>query len=206
MTATEFATPSAARYTDLLAAATSTPGGGSASAVAGALAASLVEMVLGISAEKRVETAASPELAQARQHRARLLALGAEDEAAYGGYMNALRLPKTTDDEKAARKQALETATITAANVPLAIAGECLELLRLIIPATPQSLPALRSDLETAAHLAHGAANGALVMVDVNLSGLKNPEAKTPLSATYDALQRDLSAALVTALAAISAD
>lgn len=205
MTAIEFATPSAARYTDLLAATTPTPGGGSASAVAAALAASLVEMVLGISAEKNESAAPSSELQQAQQHRARLLELGAADEAAYGGYMSALRLPKSTDAEKAARKQALETATVTAANVPLAIAGECLHLLQLLIPATPQSLPALRSDLETAAHLAHGAANGALVMVGINLGSLKNAEAKAPLSAAYTTLQRDLSAALVTALAAVTA-
>ncbi len=116
MTATEFATPQAAHYSDRLAAATPTPGGGSASAVAGVLAASLVEMVLGISAEKRGGSdAPSAAHLEAKRLRASLLEFGSADESAYAGYMGALRLPKSTDEEKSVRKQALAAATVTAA-------------------------------------------------------------------------------------------
>lgn len=201
MTATEFATPQAARYSDRLAAATPTPGGGSASAVTGVLAASLVEMVLGISAEKRGGSdAPSAAHLEAKRLRASLLELGSADESAYAGYMGALRLPKSTDEEKSARKQALASATVTAARVPLAIAEECLNLLGLLGDAATQSLPTLLSDLQTAAHLAHGAARGALVMVNVNLASMKQSETRQELAADYDRLGEALPAALTTAL------
>lgn len=201
------ATPQASPYTESLAAPTPTPGGGSASAVAGMLAASLLQMVAGISLEKATDEQKSileSCLQFAEQLRAHLLDLGSQDELAYGNYLAVLRLPRMTPGERALRKEALEQAMIHAANVPLGIAQATFTLLEQIPHLSRVANRHLTSDLATAAHIAYGAGSGALVMVKVNLDSIKTPETKTELTAEYDQLGISLQLALSSALTLLS--
>jgi formiminotetrahydrofolate cyclodeaminase len=208
MSTADFATPLAASYTDRLAAATPTPGGGSASAVTASIAASLLQMVASISLEKATDEQ-KPELEAgvrfAGSFRARLLDLGAEDERAYAGFLEALRLPRLTPEDRELRKQAIELATIHATSVPMEIVEMSLTLLHQIPNIARVANKNLISDLATAAHLAYGAANGTLVMVNVNLDAIKTPETKTELTAKYDRLGIHLQLALSEALVLVGA-
>lgn len=203
MSLPDSATPLAAPYTGRLAAPTPTPGGGSASAVTAAIAASLLQMVAGISLEKaadeqRLELEAG--IRFAASFRSRLIDLGAEDEGAYGGFLDAMRMPRMTSEDREVRKQTMELAMIHAASVPMEIAEMSLTLLNEIPRISRVANKNLLSDLATAAHLAYGAANGALIMVKVNLDAIKTPETKTELTTKYDQLGIQLQLALSTAL------
>lgn len=197
------ASPLAALYTDRLAAATPTPGGGSASAITASIAAALMQMVAGISLDKATEDqrpALEAGVRLAGSFRARLVDLGAEDERAYDGFLEAIRMPRLTPEDREARKQAIELATIHAASVPLEIAEMSLTLLHQIPNISRVANKNLISDLATAAHLAYGAASGALVMVKVNIDTIKTSETKTELTAKYDQLGIDLQLGLSEAL------
>jgi formiminotetrahydrofolate cyclodeaminase len=102
-----------------------TPGGGAASALAGALGASLVSMVcnltLGRARYAELEAGATEMQAEADALRQRLQVGIDEDAAAYGAVIAAYQLPRTTDDEKAARSDAIQQTTRQAALVPLAL-------------------------------------------------------------------------------------
>jgi formiminotetrahydrofolate cyclodeaminase len=201
------ATSLAVSYTERLAAATPTPGGGSASAVAAAIAASLLQMVAGISLEKATDEQ-RPDLESGVRFggsfRARLLDLGAEDERAYGGFLEALRLPRVTPEDRELRKQAIELATVHATSVPMEIAEMSLTLLRQVPVIARVANKNLVADLATAAHLAYGAANGALIMIQVNLPSIKSAETKSELVAKYDQLGIQLPPAFSEALASVS--
>lgn len=208
MSFSDSATPLAAYYTDRLAAPTPTPGGGSATAVTASIAASLLQMVAGISLEKASEDQ-RPELEAgvrfAGSFRARLLDLGAEDERAYEEFLQALRMPRITPEERTMRRQTMELAILHAASVPMEIAEMSLTLLHQVSNLARVANPNLVSDLTTAAHLAYGAANGALVMVNVNIDSIKTPETKTELTAKCDQLGIHLQLALSEALTLASA-
>jgi len=208
MSLPDSATPLAASYTNRLAAPTPTPGGGSATAVAASIAAALLQMGAGISLEKATDEQ-RPELESAvrfaASFRSRLLDLGAEDESAYSGFLDALRMPRLTLEDRELRKQMMELATIRATSVPMEIAEMSLTLLKEIPGISRVANKNLLSDLAVAAHLAYGAANGALVMVKVNLDSIKTPETKTELTAKYDQLGIHLQLALSEALVLVGA-
>ncbi len=100
-----------------------TPGGGSAAALAGALGASLLAMVAGLpkTRSNTPEERAALDAARAKilELRARLIDLIDRDAAAYDTVVAAYRLPKGTDEEKAARKSAIQAALQLATSVPL---------------------------------------------------------------------------------------
>src|SRR5437870_4197459 len=94
-----------------VAAPTPTPGGGSVWALAGALSVALSRMVVGLARGKKGHEAVDSELAQiearARKTQARLEALVGEDQRAYDAVITAMRMPKSSDREKAARVDAM---------------------------------------------------------------------------------------------------
>jgi formiminotetrahydrofolate cyclodeaminase len=190
-------------YLSALAAPEPTPGGGSASAVAAAIGVSLLEMVASLS-EQSAQAETQPLLAslpgEFREIRERLTALGAEDEHAYGGFRDALALPKATPDEKAHRREVLQQATVASANAPLAIAEAALLALDLIPQLAAIASPYLRSDLATAAHLLAGAAHGAIVMVDTNLGSIKDEAIRGALTSRRNHVANRVSAARDVAL------
>lgn len=155
-----------------------TPGGGSVSAVAGAMGTALVQMVAGLprtrhdnDEERAVLATLAAPLADLR---ARLLALADEDTAAFDGLMAAFRLPKSTDDEKAARREAIQAATREATTVPLQTAVAAARVLDLAGTVAALGNPSASSDLLVAAGMLRAAAEGGAANVRINLEGIKD--------------------------------
>jgi methenyltetrahydrofolate cyclohydrolase len=156
-----------------------TPGGGSAAALAGAIGASLVAMVCampktrtGSEAERERLTAA---LGWARESGSRLRLLVDEDAAAYDAVVAAYRLPKGTDPEKAARKDAVAKAMSGATAVPQRTAEACLVVLRAASEALAHGNPNATSDARTAGALAWAGLLGAAENVRINLGPNADP-------------------------------
>src|ERR671917_1475203 len=120
-------------FSERLASDQPVPGGGSASAYAGALAASLVCMVarlsLGRPKYEQFRDTNERALTVGERARRRLLELTDEDARAYGAYSLARQMPKETSTEQAARDEASRLAARDAADVPLAVLRECSALL-----------------------------------------------------------------------------
>ena len=162
-----------------VAAPTATPGGGSVAALAGALAASLGEMVCGLTLKRKsfeahhaVVRGSCAGLAELRE---RLLAQIDRDAQSYEIVMGALKLPKATEAEQAMRAKALDAASKTAASVPLETAQLAAEVARLVEPLRPITIPQAASDLAVALSLAAAAQRGALENVLINLPEIRDP-------------------------------
>jgi formiminotetrahydrofolate cyclodeaminase len=154
------------------------PGGGSASALAGALGASLLLMVAAMPKTKSGAEEETADLAEAaarlRPLRDRLVALVDEDSDAYGALAAAFRLPKGTDQEKVARKQAIQTGTRQATEVPLDTMRACRDALRHAVIVARNGNRNAVSDVGVALELLLAGAKGAGLNVDINLSGLSD--------------------------------
>jgi methenyltetrahydrofolate cyclohydrolase len=155
-----------------------TPGGGSAAAVAAALAASLTEMVVRLSLarpkyEQHAELYADA-LTASNAARTRFLELADDDAAAYAGYVEARRMPRASESEALARDAATRAAAHEAAVVPLAVVQECHRQIDLVERLAGRSNTSVASDLDVAALLLEGAARGAAANVLVNLSAIED--------------------------------
>jgi glutamate formiminotransferase/formiminotetrahydrofolate cyclodeaminase len=154
------------------------PGGGSVAALAGSLAAALGEMVAGLTeGRKKYESVDG----QVRELHGRLSAargglqeLVREDACAYQRVMRAVKLPKETAEEKAARSVATEQATRSATEVPLRTARVAAEVLGHLEILAGIGNPNARSDAAVGAQLACAALKGAQYNVLINLPGLKD--------------------------------
>lgn len=159
-----------------------TPGGGAASALCGATAAALTAMLANLTAgkagseEREQQTAAI--IAKADELRAELGALADDDAAVFGKFMAAYKLPKTTDEEKAARTAAIQTAAVAAAEVPMQIAEKAAQVLELAQQLIDFGNPNAISDGTVSALMARAAVRSALYNVKINL-GLIKDEAYT---------------------------
>jgi len=165
-----------AAFVERLASADPVPGGGSASAVAGALGASLVAMVAALSEGRPRYAAHAGTHARAgsegRRLVERLLDLADQDAVAYGSFAVAMKLPRETGEERAARSAAMRTAARTAAEVPLACVAACRELLAAADSLAGRSNANAASDLAVAANLGEAAARGAAENVLINLPAM----------------------------------
>ena len=167
-------------FLDRLASGDPTPGGGSAAAVGGALAAALVSMVCNLTVGRDkfadVERDVRVILERAEELRRRLRAAVQADAAAFAGVMAAFRLPRATDAEQAARGEAIQVATRAAAGTPLEIAEDCAAVLALCEQAVGITNPNAASDIAVAALLAGAALEAGVVNVEVNLDSIKDAE------------------------------
>ncbi|HEX9738957.1 MAG TPA: cyclodeaminase/cyclohydrolase family protein [Candidatus Limnocylindria bacterium] len=152
------------------------PGGGSASALAGALGAALVEMVCELTVGKpeyeEVDPVARQIGAAAAELRRSLLAAAEEDAAAYLDVVAARRLPRESDEERAARKAAIGEASVAATEVPLRVAHLAARVLDLAASIASIGNRNAASDAGAAALLAAAAARGAALNVRINLPSL----------------------------------
>ena len=198
-----------AAYAAAVATGAPTPGGGSVVAVVAALGAALGEMVCRLTADPVDDGATGRELpdalAQMTELRPRLLALAAADEAAYRGYIAAAALPKATDAERTRRRDALQTALVGAADVPLAVADGCAALATLLEPIARLGNRHAVSDVAVGAWLAEAALRGALLNVRVNARLMRDETRRGAYEARADAVEADGLAAVARALAAATA-
>ncbi len=165
-----------------LSAATPTPGGGTAAAVAGAMAAALLSMAASISLKRSPEEKALREARDCSERlRESLLDLANRDSAAYERVVEAYRLPKDTEEEKRLRKARIQEALREAAEVPLRTAELALEVLETARRMKGEIRRSVLSDLLVAVRLAHAGVHAALYNVDVNLSSMEDEEVRKEL-------------------------
>lgn len=167
-------------FADETASESPAPGGGSISAYMGALAAALASMVANLSAHKAGWDERWEEFSdiaeQGREIQDRLIHLVDEDTEAFNRIMNVFSMPKNTEAEKAARREALEAATLYATEVPLHTMKAAFETFRLTEYVAANGNPASVSDAGVAALAARSAVMGAHLNVKINAAGLKNRE------------------------------
>ncbi len=161
------------------------PGGGSVSAVMGALGAALATMVANLSSHKRGWDERWKEFSDVAEKGQALVkeltALVDEDTAAFNRIMDVFAMPKGTPEEKAARDKAMEEATFYAASVPLKTMEASLKALPLALEMAQKGNPASASDAGVAALAATAAVRGAAMNVRINAAGLKDGASAAPL-------------------------
>jgi glutamate formiminotransferase/formiminotetrahydrofolate cyclodeaminase len=163
-------------FLDAVATPSATPGGGSVSAYAGALAASLGQMVAGLSRKKKSQAGFVDQLSAALDEMRRVADELREaidrDAASYDAVMAAFKLPQGDARETQEREQAIQKATKGAAEVPLEVADRTVELYERLGQLDTIVAASMQSDLQVARLMAEAGARGALANVEINLDGL----------------------------------
>ena len=176
-------------FSDDLASDRPVPGGGSASAYAGALGAALAAMVARIATKKSKDGSLDEYIGEMDNLRGDFLRLVDDDSAAYGRVAEAMKLPRATDGEKKLRHERLQAALLAASRVPLELAKTSRRLLDACERGIPTAPEAAVSDVGVGALMADAALRGAAMNVMINLSSVKD-------HAQVKALSEDLDRAL----------
>jgi glutamate formiminotransferase / formiminotetrahydrofolate cyclodeaminase len=180
-------------FLDDLAAATPTPGGGSAAAHAGAMGAALVAMVARLTLGKKkyaaVEAQMNEILNQAERLRCELTAAVDEDSAAFKGVMAAFKLPKDTPEQEIVRAEEIESTNLRAAQVPLKVAQKSVSVMALAERAVALGNLNAISDGASASTMAHAALISAGYNVRINLMGLADKTAGETLLSQLHTLE-----------------
>jgi len=168
------------------------PGGGSISAYMGALGAALGAMVANLSAHKAGWDERWEEFSdwadRGQALLSELLHLVDEDTAAFNRIMDVFAMPKSTDEEKAARSEALQAATLYATQVPLRTMKAAVQVFDLVQAMAAEGNPNSVSDAGVGALAARSAVLGACLNVKINAAGLKDRAAADALVAEAEAL------------------
>jgi glutamate formiminotransferase / formiminotetrahydrofolate cyclodeaminase len=163
-------------FLDAVSEPTATPGGGSVAALAGALGASLGQMVAGLSRKKKSQAAFVDQLSDALaqlQTASRVLSEAIDrDSESFDHVMAAYKLPKETSNEQVQRDAAIQKALQGAANVPLEVARKSAEVFELLGKLESISSPSMYSDIRVGRLMAAAGARGALENVAINLESI----------------------------------
>jgi formiminotetrahydrofolate cyclodeaminase len=163
-------------FLDAVAQPTATPGGGSVAALAGALGASLGQMVAGLSRKKKSQAAYVQQLsdALAEFHAAsRTLAEAVDrDAASFESVMAAYKLPQSTPEEQGRRESAIQNALQGAANVPMEVARKAAHVFDLLGRLETMASQSMLSDIRVGRLMAAAAVQGALENVAINLESI----------------------------------
>jgi formiminotetrahydrofolate cyclodeaminase len=183
-------------FFDRLASEAPAPGGGAAVGVSIALGGALVAMVcrltLGREGFEVATIEAALEQADALRHRG--LVLAEQDALAFGEVSAAYKLPRSTDREAAARREAIQSSLLGAATVPLDAAGAARDVAALAASLVGRSNPRVVSDLGVAAATARAAIAGASLNVHVNTGLLDDRDVAADLDRRIDALVTETAA------------
>ena len=175
-----------------------TPGGGAIAALTAATGAALAEMVANLTFGKKGYEAVQSEMealqAKAQAIRERMLELSQADADVFNIFMNALGLPKNTDEEKAIRTAAIQQAYKDAAMVPFEIGELAYQIFDLAELASQKGNQNLITDGIIAAINARAAVKAAFLNVRINLSGIKDENFVSDVSAKMQAIEKDLDA------------
>ena len=169
-----------AGFIDELASSSPEPGGGAASAAAAALGAALVSMVANLTVGKEkyadVQDRIAGLLEASEKTRGELQDLVQKDTEVYGVLAAAFKMPRGTDEEKAKRNEAVQSALMEATAVPFAIAEKCLEVAKLSEVAADIGNVNAVSDAGVAALLAESGAQCAALNVKINLNSIDDKD------------------------------
>lgn len=164
-------------WLDSLASSAATPGGGSATALMGAMAAALVGMVCRLTIEKNESVALQDEmrgvLERADAARAQLTSLIEEDVKAFDAVMAAYALPRTTAEQQAARSPAIQAALHQATLAPLACARASAQVLELAAILVERGHLNAVGESGVAAQAAQAALRASALNVSINLGSIK---------------------------------
>ncbi len=194
-------------FLDALADGTPAPGGGSAAAYAGAMAAGLVTMVAKLTVGKKNYLGVGDEMTEVVSHaerlRVELTDAVVKDAQAFEIVMKAYSMAKGTEQEKSKRNLEIQTATLDAAKVPLKVAEMAVSVLRLAkVVAERGNLNAI-TDAGTGAALARTAVSGAGMNVRINLTCLKDAKVVDQLTRRLEDLEEEAKVLLKTIQSAI---
>lgn len=189
-------TSTVAGFVDEVSRDTPAPGGGSIAALAGSIGAALAAMVANLSAGKAEFADRYDELdalaSEAQAVKDALVAAVDEDTQAFNGVMDALRMPKDTADQQAARSAALQAGYRHATDVPMQTARQCHAALELCRRAARIGNDAMITDAGTGALVCLAGVKGAAYNARVNLKSIKDP---AYVKSTADEIARLLSVA-----------
>ena len=175
----------ATSFLDALADGTPAPGGGSAAAYSGAAGAALVAMVARLTLGKKKYAAVEDQMRQllenAEKLRSELTEAIQRDAAAFSAVMAAFKLPKDTPEQEEQRAEAIEKTTLKAAEVPLEVACQAVDVMALALQAAEHGNLNAISDGATGGALGRAALTGAGYNVRINVSALKDQQAGAAL-------------------------
>ena len=175
-----------------------TPGGGAIAALTAATGAALAEMVANLTFGKKGYEEVQSEMkdlqSKAEAIRNRMLELSQADADVFNIFMNALGLPKNTDEEKATRSAAIQHAYKDAAMVPFEIGELAYQIFDLADLASRKGNQNLITDGIIAAINARAAVKAAFLNVRINLSGIKDESFVTDIITKMNAIEKDLDA------------
>lgn len=167
-------------FMESLAAPTPTPGGGSAAALAGSMAAALGQMATGITLKgKKYQHLAEifqPLTAKLQALQQHLFHLVREDSDAYQSFVQARKMAETTPEEKKARDEAMQKAIIRSLLIPLDTMKQSLAVMEILPMLAEKGNPNLISDVGVACHLSLAAMEGAALNVRINLTQIADAE------------------------------
>jgi formiminotetrahydrofolate cyclodeaminase len=155
-----------------------TPGGGSASALTGAMGASLLAMVAGLPKSKAATPDDAERLKEAGERCASLArdleTLVERDSDAYNTVLAAYKLPKATDEQKTTRSAAIQAGFRAAIDAPLAVMRACAAAAEQGVVVATLGLASASSDVQVGLELLNAALRGAKLNVETNLGSVKD--------------------------------
>jgi formiminotetrahydrofolate cyclodeaminase len=185
-----------AGFLDEVASDSPAPGGGSVSALSGALGAALGAMVCRLTVGKKkyadVKDDMQEVMADLDDTKKKLMLLIDMDTDAFNKLMMAFKLPKESDDEKAARKRAIQEATKEAINVPMKTCKLCLKVVELSKPIAEKGNVNSVTDAGCAVLMARSGFNGAAMNVRINLGGMKDTAFKQQTEEGLAAMEKEM--------------
>jgi len=165
-------------FLDNLASKSSTPGGGSAAAIIGAMGAALVSMVANLTVGKKGYEAVNDEmqsiLARSEKYRQQFTDMIQADVDVFNQVMDAYGMPRETDQEKEHRSAAIQAALKEATDVPLACAALCLDVIELSRQVAEKGNKNVISDAGVAVLAAEAALGSAALNVYINIANIKD--------------------------------
>jgi methenyltetrahydrofolate cyclohydrolase len=196
-------------FLERLASDSPTPGGGTVAALAGASGAALIAMVANLTIDKHGYEAAWERMRELRvaadAARGELLELADRDAMAFDAVMQAFRMPKSTDTEKAARAEAIQMAFTGAAAIPMMIEQRAADLIGPAREAVELGNENAASDGVSAAHMLFAAVQSAAANVAINAAALKDEGRKAELRSGAASLRDRAREAVDGAVAAFDA-
>src|SRR5258705_67225 len=185
-------------FADAVAEPTATPGGGSVSAFAAALAAALGQMVAGLSRKKKSQAIHVDKLSEhldALRREADALTEAIDgDTASYDAAMAAFKMPQGDAEEIASREQRIQQTTKRAADVPIKVAERAVALFERLGQLEAIAAASMKLDLKVARLMAEAGARGAIANVEINLDGIRDAAYVTAMRHTVTTLRDKLSA------------